>query len=322
MDPSIEGTASSTGPQGIATAGPVGVDHSMGFQPSPHGSQLPTGPKGIAAAGPWIHPRNCIESRPAAANRLGVDHPMELQPGPQGIAAAGPVGVDHSMGFQLGPNGSQLPTGPQGIAAAGHGLQTSAYFRPWDPGLCIMPAHGSRELHRVPARRGSQLLARSALITRSNSNQVPMDPGLCILLALGSIEGTALSTGPQGSQLQPGPEYFTRWNSNPARRGSQLLARSALITRWDSNQVPMDHNCQPARRGLHHAGPARSRSISRRSQLLALGSKVVHTAGPGIHLGNCIEYRPAAANRLGVLHSMELQPGPQGIATANRLGVD
>jgi hypothetical protein len=79
----------------------------------------------------------------------------------------------------------------------------------------------------------------------------------------------------------------------PARRGSQLLARSALITRWDSNQVPMDHNCQPARRGLHHAGPARSRSISRRSQLLALGSKVVHTAGPGIHLGNCIEYRPA-----------------------------
>ena len=200
----------------------------MGFQPGPHGSQLPTGPKGIAAAGPWIHPRNCIESRPAAANRLGVDHPMELQPGPQGIAAAGPVGVDHSMGFQLGPNGSQLPTGPQGIAAAGHGLQTSAYFRPWDPGLCIMPAHGSRELHRVPARRGSQ-----------------------------------------------------------------LLARSALITRWDSNQVPMDHNCQPARRGLHHAGPARSRSMSRRSQLRARGSTVVHTAGPGIHLGNCIEYRPA-----------------------------
>jgi hypothetical protein len=212
---------------------------------------------------------------------------MELQPGPQGIAAAGPVGVDHSMGFQLGPNGSQLPTGPQGIAAAGHGLQTSAYFRPWDPGLCIMPAHGSRELHRVPARRGSQLLARSALITRSNSNQVPMDPGLCILLALGSIEGTALSTGPQGSQLQPGPEYFTRWNSNPARRGSQLLARSALITRWDSNQVPMDHNCQPARRG---------------SQLLAMACKRLHTSGPGIQgcascrrmdPGNCIEYRPA-----------------------------
>jgi hypothetical protein len=114
-----------------------------------------------------------------------------------------------------------------------------------------------------------------------------MDPGLCILLALGSIEGTALSTGPQGSQLQPGPEYFTRWNSNPARRGSQLLARSALITRWDSNQVPMDHNCQPARRG---------------SQLLAMACKRLHTSGPGIQgcascrrmdPGNCIEYRPA-----------------------------
>jgi hypothetical protein len=173
---------------------------------------------------------------------------MELQPGPQGIAAAGPVGVDHSMGFQLGPNGSQLPTGPQGIAAAGHGLQTSAYFRPWDPGLCIMPAHGSRELHRVPARRGSQLLARSALITRSNSNQVPM-----------------------GSNCQP------------ARRGSQLLARSALITRWDSNQVPMNP-------GL--------------CILLAMGSSVVHHAGPCIHQGDCIEYRPAGdcimLARLGV----------------------
>jgi hypothetical protein len=53
--------------RGLHHAGPVGVDHSMGFQPGPHGSQLPTGPQGIAAAGP-----------------VGVDQSMEVQPVPHG----------------------------------------------------------------------------------------------------------------------------------------------------------------------------------------------------------------------------------------------
>jgi hypothetical protein len=74
-------------------------------------------------------------------------------------------------------------------------------------------------------------LARSAMITRSNSNQVPWDPS---------------------RELQPGP---LPW-------GLLLLARSALITRSNSNQVPWDP-CL--------------------CTMLALGSMVVHHAGPWIH---------------------------------------
>jgi hypothetical protein len=118
---------------------------------------------------------------------------------------------------------------------------------PWDPGLCILPARESRELHRVPARRGSQLQTGPELITQSNCNQVPMDhncqparstsldrsanrlgvdrfadvrscwpwdPGLCIMLAHGFIEGTALSTG---------PALITRWNSNQVPMGSRVV---------------------------------------------------------------------------------------------------
>ena len=65
-----------------------------------------------------------------------------------------------------------------------------------------------------------------------------------------------------------------------------MLARSAWITQWNSNQVPWDPS-----RELH--------------RVPALGSMVVHHAGPGIqgcasipgprgiHRENCIEYRPA-----------------------------
>ena len=60
-----------------------------------------------------------------------------IESGPQGIAAAGPAPVDHSMELQPSPLGSKV-------------------------------------VHRVPARRGLLLLARSALITRWESNQVPM----------------------------------------------------------------------------------------------------------------------------------------------------
>ena len=66
---SIEGTASSPGPQGIAVAGPVGVDHSMALQPGPLASIEGT----ASSTGPQLQPV------PAP-----VDHSMERQPGPLG----------------------------------------------------------------------------------------------------------------------------------------------------------------------------------------------------------------------------------------------
>ena len=144
---SIEGTALSTGPQGIAAAGPVGVDHSMALQPGPLGS---------------------IEKTASS-------------PGPQGIAVAGPAPVDHSMERQPGPIGSKVVhTFTQGLQTSayvhpmfadvcirsphvcrrlhtsGLWIQGCAYFRPWDPWLCIMLAHRSKVVHRVPARSSNQ----------------------------------------------------------------------------------------------------------------------------------------------------------------------
>ena len=107
----------------FAAAGPVGVDHSMGFQPGPHGSRV------VHTAGPRIHRGNCIEYRP------GVDHSIEVQtvphgsieetalsPGPKGIASCWP-----------GSESIDLPT----FAAAGPGIQGCAYFRRVNPGNCI-----------------------------------------------------------------------------------------------------------------------------------------------------------------------------------------
>jgi hypothetical protein len=126
--PGIQGCASSTGPQAIAAANRLGVDHLMGFQLGPHRSQLPTGPQGIAAAG-----HGCIEGTASS-------------PGPQGIAAAGPVGVDHSIELQPGP----------------HKIQGCASCRRMDPGNCIKsrPA-GDRSCN--PSRSGS-ICRRSQLL--------------------------------------------------------------------------------------------------------------------------------------------------------------
>jgi hypothetical protein len=156
MDSSIEGTALSTGPQGSQ------------LQTVPESIDLPTfaaaghGIQGCASAGAWIQ-GTASSTGPkgiAAATRLGVDHPMELQPGPQGIATANRLGVLHSIELQPGP----------------HGIQGCASCRRMDSGNCI---------EYRPAG-DCIMLARSALITRWDSNQVPMDPRLCILLALGS----------------------------------------------------------------------------------------------------------------------------------------
>ena len=94
-----------------------------------------------------------------------------------------------------------------------------------------------------------------------------------------------------------------------------MLARSALITRWNSNQVPWDpwlcirspHVCRRLHtftQGLQTFAYVHP-MFANVCILLAYGSKVVHHAGPGIHdcasipgprgihLGNCIESRPA-----------------------------
>ena len=104
---SIEGTALSTGPQGIAAAGPVGVDHSMELQPGPFGSIEGTasspGPHGSLDGTPTRSPgiQGCaLESRPAAPTipgPYGIHRGNCIESGPQGIAIAGPAPVDHSM---------------------------------------------------------------------------------------------------------------------------------------------------------------------------------------------------------------------------------
>jgi hypothetical protein len=176
------------------------------------------------------------------------------------------------------------------LHSAGHWIQGCAYFRPWDPwlcillamdpGLCILPAIGSKVVHRVPSRGDRSCWPWFADVLRMFADVsilLAMDPGLCILPAIGSrvvhtsghwIMGCASSPLPWGSQLLARSALITRGNCiesrpgvdhlreiQPARRGSQLQAGPESITRWDSNQVPMDP-------GL--------------CILLAMGSKVVH----------------------------------------------
>jgi hypothetical protein len=133
----------------------------------------------------------------------------------------------------------------------------------------------SRELHQVPARRGSQLLARSALITRSNSNQVPIRSRV-VHHAGAWIQGTASSPGPQGIAAA-------------TRLGVDRFADVRSCWPWDPSR---ELHRVPARRGLHYAGPV---GVDHSRELL--------TGPEGI----------AAAGPVGVDRSIELQPGPHGI---------
>ena len=104
---------------------------------------------------------------------------------------------------------------------------------------------------------------------------------------------------------------------NPARMESQLQHGPELITQSNSNQVPMNHNCQPARstlldRSANRLGVDRFADV--RSCWPWDPSRQLHRvpARRGLH----------HAGPVGVDHSIELPTGPQGIAAAGPVGVD
>jgi hypothetical protein len=148
------------------------MDHSMELQPGPLGSMV------VHTSGPWIH--GCASSPgPAFAdvhpmfadvcilparsalitrwnsNQVPWDPSRELHrvPARRGLHHAGPVGVDHSMELQPGPLDPsrelhRVPAhGSKVVHHAGPWIHGCAYFRPWDPWLCIMLAHGSMVVH-------------------------------------------------------------------------------------------------------------------------------------------------------------------------------
>jgi hypothetical protein len=228
------------------------------------------------------------------------------------VPAHGYLGGPHSWKaeFSLGPHSAFRRIAPNGNSTDGR----QTFFQPARfADVCIMLAPMDPRLcARVPARSSNQsrpagdciMLARSALITRWNSNQVPWDPSRELHRVPAPMDPSReLQPGPLGSmvvhhagpafadvhpmfadvcirspnvcrrlhtftQCLPTSAYFWPWDPWLCI----LPARSALITRWNSNQVPWDPSRElhrvPARRGLHHAGP------------------------------------------VGVDHSMELQPGP------------
>ena len=227
------------------------------------------------------------------AGPVGVDHSMELQPGPLGSIE----GTASSPGPQLQPVPAPMESIEETASSPGPWItRWNSNQVPWDPWLCILPAHGSMVVHRVPARRlptFTQCLptsayvqpmfadvcilpARSALITRWNSNQVPWDPSR-ELHRVPARRGLH-HAGPVGvdhsMELQPGP-------LDPSRELHRVPAHGSKV--------------------VHHAGPWIHGCASCWPMdpwlciLPALGSMVVHHAGP-----------------VGADHSMELQPGPLG----------
>jgi hypothetical protein len=106
----------------------------------------------------YVHPMFadvCIRS-PNVCRRLhhagpvGVDHSMELQPGPLGSIE----GTASSPGPQLQPVPAPMESIEETASSPGPWItRWNSNQVPWDPWLCILPAHGSMVVHRVPARR-------------------------------------------------------------------------------------------------------------------------------------------------------------------------
>ena len=187
---SIEGTALSTGPQGIAAAGPVGVDHSMALQPGPLGSIEKTasspGPQGIAVAGP-----------------APVDHSMERQPGPIGSKVVHTFTQGLQTSAYVHPMFADvciLPAlGSMVVHHAGLWIQGCAYFWPMNPWLCILPALGSMVVHHAgPAPVDRSMALQPGPLGSKVVRSSPGPQGIASCPApMESIEGTASSPGPQ-----------------------------------------------------------------------------------------------------------------------------
>ena len=167
------------------------------------------------------------------------------------------------------------------------------------------------------------MLARSALITRWNSNQVPWHPS------------RELHRVPARSSNQSRPPWITRWNSNPARPMDPWLC---IMLAHGSKVV---HTSGPWIQGCASCWPMDPRLCI----LPAHGSKVVHHAGPWIQgcascwppwdPRLCIMLAPVGsiegtassplpwglhhAGPVGVDHSMELQPGPLASMVVHRV---
>ena len=165
---------------------------------------------------------------------------MELQPGPLGsmVVHRVPAPMDPSRELQPGPLGSMVvhhagpafadvhpmfadvcirsPNVCRRLHTFTQCLPTSAYFWPWDPWLCILPA-------------------RSALITRWNSKPArPWDPWLCIMLAHGSMVVHTSGPGIHGCASSFGPAF------------ADVCIRSTNVCRrlHTSGPVGVDHSME------------------------------------------------------------------------------
>jgi hypothetical protein len=204
------------------------------------------------------------------------------------------------MKLQPGPHGSNCqPARPAWDRNCWPGVDRFADVRscwPWDPGLCILPARESRELHRVPARRGSQLQTGPELITQSNCNQVPMDHNCqparstsldrsanrlgvdrfadvrsCWPMYL-SIEGTASSPGPHGIATA---NRLGVDNSMELQPGSESIDLPTFAAAGPWIHPSMELHRVPAQSTLLDRTPTRSPWIAAAGPC----SKVVHHAG-------------------------------------------
>jgi hypothetical protein len=179
------------------------------------------------------------------------------------VPAHGYLGGPHSWKaeFSLGPHSAFRRIAPNGNSTDGR----QTFFQPARfADVCIMLAPMDPRLcARVPARSSNQsrpagdciMLARSALITRWNSNQVPWDPWLCI---------------------ESRPPWIHRGNSNQVPWDPWLCIMLA-------RRLPTFTQCLPTSAYVHPMFAdvcIRSPNVCRR----------LHTSGLGIH--GCAYFRP------------------------------